>query len=69
MQICHDTQEELLKAMQIYGVMLQQGRAQCRLLISFALLVKDAFFLPFRQSRCVHKHVKLKFRCDRNSGI
>ena len=44
MQICHDTKEELLKAMQIYGVMLQQGRAQCRLLISFAPLVKDAFF-------------------------
>ena len=60
MQICHDTQEELLKAMQIYGVMLQQGRAQCRLLISFASLVKDAFFLPSRQSRCVHKHVKMK---------
>ena len=60
MQICHDTQEELLKAMQIYGVMLQQGRAQCRLLISFSPLVKDAFFLPSRQSRCVHKHVKMK---------
>ena len=60
MQICRDTQEELLKAMQIYGVMLQQGRAQCRLLISFAPLVMDAFFLPSRQSRCVHKHVKMK---------